>query len=572
DVFDRLSRLYASRKMQPELASVLERRISGITDPDERLAMEVKRGSVLLEAGDIDGARRALEAALAQRPEDAGALSAFADLCVSQRDWEAAEQALVRLARLLPTAREQRNVYSRLGELYAVHLLNLSRAEVALKEVLKRAPDDTQTTEKLVDVYKRQNDSARASELQQELVSKSQTPEEKRKRLLDLAAIYEQTAHDNRRAEQTLETARREFPQDIGILRFLAEFYTRHQQAPAFNILLDRAAGDARRALVSGRISPALFDVLATAFELRGKTDAARVTKGMLAAFLGQPGEIGGGGHRAFDPSLDDLLAPEELTPALRTLLAKTGDALDQASSLDHHALKAHPLAAESPLARLSAGVAQAIGLGTVHVLASPSVGQMCIPVGTSPASILVGDAMPGDERYAAFLVLRALKIVQARASVLARTAPGDLAVLVSAWLKCFNPKWQPQGVNTAQLNAAGGRIQALMPRNLAPELATIALEAAGTIGAQAAALGAQVTAWADRVALLSLGDCNAALEAIAFAGGAPGAPRDPKERAAWIARTPAARDLIAFAVTDAFAEARARLGIDSSANKPASS
>ena len=164
----------------------------------------------------------------------------------------AAEQALVRLARLLPTPEEQRDVYARLGELYSRHLVNLSRAEGALKEVLKRAPDDAATSEKLVDVYRRQNDPARALELQQELIGKSRGPEEKRHRLVELATIHEQTAHDNRKAEQTLEAARREFPQDVGILRALADFYTRHHQAPAVNILLDRAGADARRAMTAG--------------------------------------------------------------------------------------------------------------------------------------------------------------------------------------------------------------------------------------------------------------------------------------------------------------------------------
>jgi tetratricopeptide (TPR) repeat protein len=564
DVFDRLSHLYASRKRVAELAGLLERRIGKITDPDERLAMEVKRGRALLEADDVEGARNAFETVLAERPEDAGALSAFADLCVSQRDWDAAEQALVRLARLLPTAEQQRDVYARLGELYAVHLLNLSRAEVALKEVLKRAPEDVETIEKLVDVYQRQNDAAHAAELQHELVSKASSPEEKRKRMLALAAIHEETAQDKRRAEQTLEAARREFPQDVEVLRALAEFYTRHQQTPAVNILLDRAGGDARRALAAGRVSPALFEVLSTVFELRGKADAARVTRSIMAALGGQAAEIAGAGHRAFDRKVDDLLAPEGLTPPVRALLAKTGDALDQVSPVDLRALRATPLPAEHPLARLAEGVGQAIGLSAVQLLVSPKLGAGCLAVGSSPPTVVVGEALSGSERFAAFLVLRALKLVQAKASALARTSPADLAVLISAWLKCLNPAWQPQGVNAALINAAGGRLQAVLPRNLPPEVATIALEAAGVIGAQPAALGAQAIAWADRVAFLALGDTSAALDAIAAVGGAAaGAPRDLKERAAWVARTPAARELLAFAVTDAFAEARARLGVN---------
>ena len=115
-----------------------------------------------------------------------------------------------------------------------------------------------------------------------------------------------------------------------------------------------------------------------------------------------------------------------------------------------------------------------------------------------------------------------------------------------------------------AQVNALGGRLQAALPRGLGPDLATLALEAAGTIGTQAGALGAQAIAWADRVALLALGDANAAFDAIAAAAGtSKGAPREPKDRSVWIARSPEARDLIAFAVTENFAEVRARLGLD---------
>jgi tetratricopeptide (TPR) repeat protein len=573
DVFDRLSRIYASRKMQTELAQLLERRMDCVTDPEERLAIEVRRGRVLFEAGDIAGARAAYESALAEQPDDAQALAAFTDLCLAQSDWEVAEQSLIRLARLLPTPDEQRVVYTQLGELYAHHLVNLSRAEVALKEVLKCAPDDVETAAKLVDVYKRQNDSARAVELQQQLIQRAQSPEEKKQRVIELSRIHEETAHDNRRAEQALESARREFPQDVALLRALAEFYKRHQQTPAFNILLDRAGADARRALTAGRLTPASFEVLATVFDLRGRTDAARVSAAMLATLEGQPVELRGAGvERAFDPGLDDLLAPEALSPALRMLLAKTGESLDAVTILDLRAMKATPIAADSPVARLVTRAAVAVGLGNLSLMSSPKLGSVCIPIGSEPPTIVLGESLVNDERVGAFLALRALKLVRVKAAALGRTVPGELGVLVSAWLKCFNPSWSPQGINPASMTAALGRIQAAMPRNLPPDVGVIALEVAAGIGTRQATLGPAALAWANRVALLALGDPNAALDAIASAG-APGAigvvgpaksaPKDPKERAAWVARTPEARDLVAFGVTDAFAETRARLGLD---------
>ncbi len=564
DTFDRLSKLYAVRRMQPELANLLERRLEKVTDPEERLAMEVRRGRILLEVGDVDGARSAFESALAQRPDDAAALSAFADLCVAQKDWDAAEQALVRLARLLPTPEEQRDVYSRLGELYSHHLLNLARAEVALKEVLKRAPDDAAVMDRLVDVYRRQNDPARAIELQQELVAKSNSPEEKRARQVALALIHEQSAHDNRKAEQTLEAARRESPQDVGVLRALADFYVRHQQTPAVNILLDRAGSDARRALATGRFSPQMFDMLATVWDLRGKKDAARVTQAMLAALEGRQGDLRGAAAGAFDPRLDDLLAPEVLSPAMRQLLRAAGDAMDAATPFDARGAKATPLPGDSPVGRIVATAAQATGMGSVQVLVTPKLGATCVPGGSNPPLLIVGEALAQHERLAGFLVLRALKMIQAHASALVRTPAAELPVLVSAWLKCFNPSWVPQGANVAAVNAMGAKVQAALPKNLGPDVGVVALEVAGNLGTQAATLGTNALHWGNRVTLLALGDATGLLDSIAVAQGlANGSPREPKDRATWISRTVEARDLLSFGVAEAFAEARARVGLD---------
>jgi cellulose synthase operon protein C len=129
---------------------------------------------------------------------------------------------------------------------------------------------------------------------------------------------------------------------------------------------------------------------------------------------------------------------------------------------------------------------------------------------------------------------------------------------------QCFNPTWTPQGINPALLNAAAGRLQAALPKKLDSDIGMLALEVAGAIGTQQVTLGAAAAAWGNRVALLAFGDPNAALDAIAASGTpAPGAPHEPAERTAWVARTPAARDLIVFGVTEAFAEARARLGLN---------
>jgi predicted Zn-dependent protease len=568
DVFPRLSALYASRGARNELAGLLERRIATIVDPQERVAMEVDRGRALLDVGDTAGAREALKTALDAQPDHVAALIAYGELSAKEHDWDEAEQAWVRLARLLTNPDEQRDVYARLGELYSVNSVNLARAELAFKEVLKRAPGDIATLEHLVDIYRRQNDAGRAIELVQQLILQAKDSAEKRQRLVELSSIHESQGHDPRRAEQVLEGARREFPTDVTVLRALAEFYIRHKQMPAVHILLDRAAADARRAFAAGRFAPALFEVMRAVFELRGKKDASLVVAATLAAIDGQPASVRGADARALDPRLDDRLAPEVLSPALRSLLAKAGGALDAAIPLDLRALHAAPLPqAAQPLAAIVSAIASTAGMPNVKILVSPQLGKACVPVTSEPPTLVVGEALlsaVGNERARTFMMVRALKLLLAHASALVRIPATDLAVLVSAWLHAFNPTWTPSGINPAMLAAAAKRIAAAVPRSIEPVVGMLALEVAGSIGTQAPTLGTNALAWANRAALLAVGDPNAALDAIAWSHGAKeAAPTDPQERSNWISRTHEAKDLLAFSVSDAYADARNRVGLD---------
>jgi hypothetical protein len=185
--------------------------------------------------------------------------------------------------------------------------------------------------------------------------------------------------------------------------------------------------------------------------------------------------------------------------------------------------------------------------------------------VASAPSAIVLGDALIASSNAAAqrFLVFRALKLVLSRASALVRTPPTDLAVLIGAWLQVFNPTWKPQGINAAALAEVGKRVSAALPRGLAADVGVLALEVAGSLGTSGATFGASAMSWANRSALLAVGDPSVALDAIAMSQGLPnGAPSDPKERATWIARTQEAKDLIGFSVSDAYGELRARLGV----------
>ena len=563
DAIVRLQNLLIEQGDHPALAALLERRIALATDAEERVALEVQRGRLLAGVGETQAARSALSAALDANPDHAGALEALADLCAAEGDWSAAEQAWIRLARHLPDQERQAQVYRKLGELYDVNLPNPERAELAYLEVLKRTPDDADTVERLVRVYGQRGHVQRAIELQTELLERAKSPTQKRDRMLALAAVFEQVGKDRKRADATFERARREWPQDTHVLRALVEYHRRANEQRAAQVLLDRAASDARRALSTGRFDPALFEVIGTVADLRGSADAALIAEATLAALAGEPFPVHGAGIAAADPALDELLAPELVTPALRTLLRRTGDVLDAAYALDPRTLRAAPFPADaSARADQVRDMARAFGIQGIELLLSPVLGPNCLAARSVPAQLVYGAPLleRGDDATRYFLLIRALKLIQARAATLARTVPIELGPLVAGFLSAI-ADYQPEGVDPKRLGEAKKRVKDAMIHPFDSEVPMLALEVIGSLGNRVSQLATALSAWANRTALLAVGNPLTALRAIALASGAE-LPTDQAERIRWIARNPEARDIFVFSVSDQYIEIRKRLGV----------
>ncbi len=565
DVFQRLQAIYIAEGARQELASLLEARLAAVTDPAERVELEVLRGRALADVGDPAAAKRALAAALDANPDHVEALSAFADVCAAEEDWVGSEEAWIRLARLASDPAQQIAIYTKLGELYDERLPNPERAELSYQEILKREPANEPAREKLVLLYKRTGDTAKALEQQTVLINNAEAPEAKCKRTTELASIYEAMG-DAKKAEATLLGARKTYPKDDVALVALAGFYQRTNQTQAATVLLDRAVTDARRALGAGRFEPYLFSTLATVAEIRGKSDAARTATVAVAALEGDDAILEGIGGAAGDPALDDLLAPEVITPAFRELLLRSGPVLDTAVPFDLAAIRAVAIPTQqAEIADEVTSLAGYYGLTDVRVLVSAALGAVCVPATAHPPTIVFGQALVASPRaeVRTFLVHRALKVLQINAGAFARTAPIDLWPLLAAFLRAYSPTFQPQGVDAGKLNDFYGRVTRAMGGKPDAQLATLAADVIGTIGNRASTLGTAVNGWGNRTGFLAVGDANAALAGIAWSAGNTNAPpANGKDRLTWIGRNAEARELMVFTVSDAFAAARTRAGV----------
>lgn len=565
DVFQRLQAIYIGGGARAELAALLERRLDLVTDPAERIEMEVLRGRALADVGDTATAKHALSAALEANPDHIEALAAFGSVSAAEQDWLDAERAWIHLARLVPEPARQVEIYMRLGELYDDKLPNPERAELAYQEVLKRVPTDETARERLVELYKRIGDAGRAIEQQTLLINNAEAPEAKCRRTTELALIYEVTG-DAKKAEATLVQARKTWPKDDVALSALARFYQRTNQAQALSVLLDRALADARRALSTGRFEVPLFGTVATVAGLRGRPDAAQLAKSVVAALEGGEAAMPGAGEAAADSTLDELLAPEVVTPAFRELLKKTGPLLDTAVPYDLTAIRAAALPAQqSEVGDQIRAIAAAYGFRDINIQISGVLGAVCIPASAHPPTIVLGQPLLASPRgdVRTFLVHRALKVLQTNSGAFSRTAPIDLWPLLAAYLKAFSPTWSPQGVEASRLNDAYGRITRAMGGSPDPQLGLLAADVIGSIGNRASTLNTAINGWGNRAALLAVGDPNVALSGIAWASGNMNAPPAAgKDRTTWIGRNAEARDLVVFLVSDAYADARSQLGL----------
>ena len=178
-------------------------------------------------------------------------------------------------------------------------------------------------------------------------------------------------------------------------------------------------------------------------------------------------------------------------------------------------------------------------------------------------ATIVVGERLvtSTDTLGRAFVLTRA-KLVQAKASAFARLPPKDLSILFAAYLHVFNPSWKPQGIAPPVLTEATKKLQPILQKRVNQDVGLMALEVAGSVGTQTATLGASVLAWANRTALLAVGNPNSALDAIAWMHGMAGAPTDPAARAAWLTKTRGGGERRGCSISDGYTEARARVGL----------
>ncbi len=566
DVFERLVGIARAGKEHDVVADLYQRRLVQIDDVTQRASLQVDYARVLVELGDREGARVALASALDLVPGDLEALREGARLAEEAEDWSDLESYLTRLTESLPEAEAQLAVHRRLAELYETHLPDAPKAEQTFRKILEQVPEDDDVLRRLVSVYVELGDGEQAVDVHKERVVLASDPKERRVRLIELAKLLDEQANDPERALKALEQARAGDAADLTALAALAEFHTKHGHPELVASALDGAIADLRRKIGENPADLGQIEQLVKILELRGHQEAMRAVHAVLAGYQGAQGELIGAEDGAAVAELDALLCPADLPQALRNFLARAGEAIEKSVPVDLRALKAAKLGTTNPAlkAKIDA-VAHGFGLPDADVVISRAMALLCLPVGAKPFQIVVGEAIVAtqDDVARRFALARAMKITAAHSASLIRVPPADLKVYLDALLHHLHPEYPAPAIEAERLEEITKRFQRFIPRKEEAEMKALAQAAVEEGIPSTEALAGAAATWGDRVALLAVGDVGAALRGVAWSLGQKEPPlADPAARKAWFDENSAARDLVAFAISDLYLEARKVAGV----------
>src|SRR5581483_4910768 len=206
---------------------------------------------------------------------------------------------------------------------------------------------------------------------------------------------------------------------------------------------------------------------------------------------LAPDGRVPGAEGAALNPAAVDLLAPPAVTSALREVMARTADVLERVLPFDPRPLRAEKLGARPhPLRAEVERWARLANLPSIEIHLAGQVPGLCLPVGRSPAAVVI-PATATPTPATRFAVARAVLLAGLALPLAVRAAPRELALVMSALLRQFEPMYRADGVDAGQLDELARRVARALPRERHGDIAPFAYEVLGRGGVDAEAIHA---------------------------------------------------------------------------------
>ncbi len=571
DVFNRLRRLLDDHGELKDLAELTLARLSAGGNPKTLVELHVQLADLYRRLGKPIEAKTQLETALALEPDHLNALRNLGELYVTGQEWKDATDTYIRIARLSRDHNELHRIFFELGNIYDQHITDLKRSEAAFRRVIKLSPNDMLATQRLADIYMRENDLERAIVTFQKLIDMDLEPDRNRQHRLRLAEAFER--HGNiREAEHTLELARKNSPADLVVMETLATFYERQQAQSAYVMHLNRATDDFRQAIRNDLSDAAAWHGLVKVLQRRSCFDAARTCASAalaagvvdieLSRLLSPEGAALITPSKTPEDALDQLLAPPMLSPAVRMIFALTDRVMEKLFPLNLKVFHATRVSKRDPIRMTAHTVANWLSLPTPQVYVTDATSRLCAPLTNSPPSVLISQDLltATTDHEQIFLIARSLKVSSSCLSITARTSPYDIAVALAAVVHCGDPEFYPPGIDPAVLVDYSQQLRKNLSKRVLQELHPHTRVIAAMEGFDPGALGALAFQLGSRYALVATGSAPAAVNALLKLNGIAEPNANLALRLSAIRRFSEIASLLNFAISDEHFEARRRI------------
>lgn len=576
DAFARLHGLYSQDQRHDDLARLLERRLDTETEPEKQASIHRALADLMRTSlGDNERARHHLRAVLELIPNEPGAVEVLSELAWAEEAWEDAADALVLRARLSQDTTQQREIFFRLGTIYADHMPNPEWAVQSFKRVLNIDSSDAKALGYLIRLGNETEDWPLVLQSSERMVELEEDVETKVAHLHSIGDVYHHKLGDRPRAERAYRRALDLAPRDSGALDRLINFFEAGRDTRAMRVHLDRVLAPVRSQLVGSPTDSSLYRVVTQALTARERAGAlgsragARCAAEMVIITGGSDPLVSELAAEAatdtppvaglLKPEIDELLYPRVVTNGLRQIFSLVGERIGKHVGIDlrrYGVGRADRIkSADASVVRIASSMADKLDIEAPAVYVSKKEKRLLVVEPTHPMSLVISaDVLDSaDGAQLTFAVGRAVKLAQSSFAVPARMSEEEFGVLMVALLRQFAPEFGTLAVDADAVAAQQQRLRRLIPNSLSLQLRPFAIGIAGP-DFDHGKLHSGIREAGNRAGLLACGSITAALTLLATLSGKSG----PLE----VIGELEANQLIQFAMSEDHATLRGQLAL----------
>lgn len=547
------------------LAKLIQARLPGVQDSDERRKLHYELARVLLESENKEDREKAKEQILKGleiHKDDLDIQRWLARLYMEDEQWEESIKTYMHAARLVVDPYDGVEIFYALGTLYLNHSDRLDLAEKSFLKVLGWDRAHFAAMEHLSNMYFKAGNMKRAKQALEHLINLAGDKSVKVVKMILLAQILEGDRNRPKQAEKTLREAWSVDRYNFRPIDALAQLYKNQGDNLAYNIHLDRALASHAEALTEIPDNQQIYENIKRISQLQeSDTFAALAEEAMELAQGSSDGDTDSRqpltwevGARLAEQTFDVYLCPKSVPAGFRETIRLLEEPIAKMSGMTAKQIglgRDAKLNRKHPLASMLSEMAPKFGLNVPQGYISNDTFQRIVP--SSSAAILFPEfiANSADPRIHQFCVVYSLQMIRMGLSISTLFPPDPLRTLLAAAIRYSIPNFVPKGIKESDVAAAESKLREAVPSKIHEQIRPFAFDCSNALNEPNMAAN-----------ILSVGVRSGFMGAGSLTGAINGLRGITGVMSGSLKELPGAGQLMSFVFSKDHIELRRRLGI----------